>query len=57
MVKRSYSACYSQEKSERERTIEEFLPIIKHLAYKMSRGFDDSYATDDLISAGVTGLL
>ncbi len=42
---------------DREQTIEEFLPIIKHLAYKVSRGFDDDGITEDLISSGVLGLL
>lgn len=57
MSKWSYRSCYRQEVNEREKVIEEFLPVIKHLAFKMSKGFDDNTATDDLISAGVTGLL
>ncbi len=57
MSKWSYRSCYRQEVNEREKIIEEFLPVIKHLAFKMSKGFDDNTATDDLISAGVTGLL
>jgi RNA polymerase sigma factor for flagellar operon FliA len=42
---------------ERERTIEEFIPIIKHLAYKVCRGFEEETVIEDLISAGVIGLL
>jgi RNA polymerase sigma factor FliA len=42
---------------ERERTIEEYLPVIKHLAFKFSKGFQDEPNTDDLISAGILGLL
>ncbi len=42
---------------ERERTIEEFIPVIKHLAYKVARGYDDDTVIEDLISAGVVGLL
>ncbi len=41
----------------RERIIEEFIPIIKHLAYKVSRGFESDNIVEDLISAGVLGLL
>ncbi|MCX8110190.1 MAG: FliA/WhiG family RNA polymerase sigma factor [Syntrophorhabdaceae bacterium] len=43
--------------SEKERLIEEYLPIIKHLAYKITKGFDDETTTEDLISAGIMGLL
>lgn len=43
--------------SEKERLIEEYLPVIKHLAYKISKGFDDETTTEDLISAGIMGLL
>ncbi|MCX7966541.1 MAG: FliA/WhiG family RNA polymerase sigma factor [Syntrophorhabdaceae bacterium] len=42
---------------DRERIIEEYLPIIKYLAYKMSKGFDNEMTMDDLISAGIIGLL
>jgi len=42
---------------EREKTIEEFIPIIKHLAYKVARGFESDNIVEDLISAGVVGLL
>ncbi len=45
------------DKDQREKVIEEFLPVIKHLAYKMSRGFESDNLTDDLISAGIIGLL
>ena len=54
MLKKAYR---KQEADERERVIEEFLPIIKHLAFKVSRGFDDAGITEDLISSGVLGLL
>jgi RNA polymerase sigma factor FliA len=42
---------------ERERVIEEFIPVIKHLAYKITKGFEEDSIIDDLISAGVVGLL
>jgi RNA polymerase sigma factor FliA len=51
------NAYRKQEVDDRERIIEEFLPIIKHLAFKVSRGFDDDGITEDLISSGVLGLL
>ncbi len=54
MLKKAYKR---QEVDERERIIDEFLPIIKHLAFKVSRGFDDDSITEDLISSGVLGLL
>ena len=54
MLKKAYK---KQEVDDRERIIEEFLPIIKHLAFKVSRGFDDDGITEDLISSGVLGLL
>jgi len=54
MIKKAYRR---QEPDEREKIIEEFLPIIKHLAFKVSRGFDDDGITEDLISSGVLGLL
>ena len=54
MLKKAYR---KQEADEREKIIEEFLPIIKHLAFKVSRGFDDDGITEDLISSGVLGLL
>jgi len=44
-------------KDTREKTIEEFLPVIKHLAYKVARGFENENLIDDLISAGIIGLL
>ncbi len=43
--------------TEKEKTIEEFIPIIKHLAYKVSKRFEDDNIIDDLISAGIVGLL
>jgi len=54
MLKKAYRR---QEADEREKVIAEFLPIIKHLAFKVSRGFDDEGVTEDLISSGVLGLL
>jgi RNA polymerase sigma factor for flagellar operon FliA len=42
---------------DREKIIEELMPVIKHLAYKISFGFDDATLIDDLVSAGVMGLL
>jgi len=54
MLKKAYR---KQEVDEREKIIEEFLPIIKHLAFKVSRGFDDDGITEDLIASGVLGLL
>lgn len=54
MWKRAYA---NAQEDDRERTIEEFAPIIKNLAYKISKGFEDSFVIDDLISAGITGLL
>jgi RNA polymerase sigma factor for flagellar operon FliA len=49
---------YTQmDKDSREKTIEEFLPVIKHLAYKVARGFENENLIDDLISAGIIGLL
>jgi DNA-directed RNA polymerase specialized sigma subunit len=52
MLKKAYKR---QEVDERERIIDEFLPIIKHLAFKVSRGFDDDSITEDLISSGGSG--
>jgi RNA polymerase sigma factor for flagellar operon FliA len=54
MLKKAYR---KQEVDDREKVVEEFLPIIKHLAFKVSRGFDDDGITEDLISSGVLGLL
>ena len=45
------------DKSAREKIVEEFLPVIKHLAYKVARGFENENLIDDLISAGIIGLL
>jgi RNA polymerase sigma factor for flagellar operon FliA len=45
------------DKSSRDKVIEEFLPVIKHLAYKVARGFENENLIDDLISAGIIGLL
>lgn len=54
MYKRAYA---NKQVDERERTIGEFMPIIKNLAYKISKGFEDNHIIDDLISAGIMGLL
>jgi RNA polymerase sigma factor FliA len=53
-----YKNAYALTKDdERERTIEEFIPIIKHLAYKVCKGFEEGTIIEDLISAGIIGLL
>ncbi len=54
MWKRAYAKNYVDE---REKTIDEFVPIIKHLAYKVSKRYEDDVIIEDLISAGVVGLL
>ncbi|MGD0232219.1 MAG: FliA/WhiG family RNA polymerase sigma factor [Syntrophorhabdales bacterium] len=54
MLHRAYTKL---DKDSRERVIEEFLPAIKHLAYKVARGFENDNLVDDLISAGIIGLL
>jgi len=54
MLKHAYA---KQIEDERERVIEEFIPVIRHLAYKVSKGCDDDSIIDDLISAGIMGLL
>ncbi|OPX98295.1 MAG: RNA polymerase sigma factor FliA [Syntrophorhabdus sp. PtaB.Bin006] len=54
MWKRAYA---KTQEDDRERTIEEFVPIIKNLAYKISKGFEDNSVIDDLVSAGIMGLL
>lgn len=54
MWKKGYAREY---KDDRERTIDEFVPIIKHLAYKVSRRYEDDEIIEDLISAGIVGLL
>jgi hypothetical protein len=33
---------------DREKTIEELMPVIKHLAYKISYGFDDDMLIDEI---------
>ena len=52
--KKAYAGAY---KDDRERVIDEFVPIIKHLAYKVSRKYEDDEIIEDLISAGIVGLL
>jgi len=42
---------------DREEILTDFLPLIKHVASKLVRGFDDDTLIEDLISAGVLGLL
>src|SRR5512137_2352513 len=54
MWKRAYA---QNLEDERERIVDEFIPIIKHLAYKVSKGFEDDNIIEDLISAGIIGLL
>jgi RNA polymerase sigma factor FliA len=54
MWKRAYA---QNIEDERERIVEEFIPIIKHLAYKVSKGFEEKNMIEDLISAGIVGLL
>jgi RNA polymerase sigma factor FliA len=54
MWKKAYARTIEDE---RDRIIDEFIPVIKHLAYKVSRGYDDDNLIEDLISAGVMGLL
>ncbi|MDW8002899.1 MAG: FliA/WhiG family RNA polymerase sigma factor [Deltaproteobacteria bacterium] len=44
-------------KSEKEKLIEEFVPIIKALALKVARGINDETLLEDLVSAGLIGLL
>ncbi len=54
MLKKGYAA-YA--KNEKEKIIEEFVPVIKTLALKVAKGINDESLLDDLISAGVLGLL
>jgi RNA polymerase sigma factor for flagellar operon FliA len=54
MWKRAYAQSADDD---RERIVEEFIPIIKHLAYKVSKGFEERNMIEDLISAGIVGLL
>jgi RNA polymerase sigma factor for flagellar operon FliA len=54
MWKRAYAKAYVDE---RDRIIDEFVPVIRHLAYKVSKRYDDDDIIEDLISAGVVGLL
>ncbi len=54
MWKRAYAkTCVD----EREKIIDEFIPVVKHLAYKVSKRYDDDDIIEDLISAGIVGLL
>jgi RNA polymerase sigma factor for flagellar operon FliA len=54
MIKKGYEAYV---KNEKERIIEEFVPVIKALALKVAKGINDETLIEDLISAGVLGLL
>ncbi len=54
MLKKAYTR---NETNERDKIVEEFVPIIKHLAYKVSKGYEDNNMIEDLVSAGVVGLL
>jgi RNA polymerase sigma factor for flagellar operon FliA len=54
MIKKGYEAYV---KNEKERIIEEFVPVIKALALKVAKGMNDETLIEDLISAGVLGLL
>jgi RNA polymerase sigma factor for flagellar operon FliA len=54
MWKRAYAnSCVD----EREKIIDDFIPVVKHLAYKVSKRYDDDEIIEDLISAGIVGLL
>jgi RNA polymerase sigma factor FliA len=55
MYKNAYAK--TKEEDDRERTIEELIPVIKHLAYKVCKGFEEASIIEDLISAGIIGLL
>ena len=57
MCKSCKSEMVREYEDERERIVDEFIPIIKHLAYKVSKGFEEDNIIEDLISAGITGLL
>jgi RNA polymerase sigma factor FliA len=53
-----WTTAYAQNiEDEREKIVEEFIPIVKHLAYKVSKGFEEKNMIEDLISAGIVGLL
>lgn len=54
MYKRTYKSAHA---NERERVIQEFLPVIRHMAFKFQRGFENENEIDDLMSAGILGLL
>ena len=54
MRTRAFPKTYAVDK---EKIIEEMMPVMKHLAYKISFGFEDDTLVDDLMSAGVMGLL
>ena len=54
MIPKAYA---NADKDFRDKVVEEFLPVIKHLAYKMARGFENDNFVDDLVSAGIIGLL
>jgi len=54
MLKYSYKRFQEDEK---EKILEDVIPLIKHLAYKVSKGIEDDDLLEDLISAGIVGLL
>jgi len=54
MWKRACAKAYVDEK---DRIIDEFVPIVKHLAYKVSKSYEGGDIIEDLISAGIVGLL
>jgi RNA polymerase sigma factor for flagellar operon FliA len=54
MLKNPYSRLAT---SEKERLLEELLPMVKHLAYKLMRGCEGSDLLEDLMQAGIVGLL
>jgi RNA polymerase sigma factor for flagellar operon FliA len=51
---RAYKA---QLANERARIVDEYLPVIKHFAYKLTLNADEAQFREDLVSAGVIGLL
>lgn len=54
MLKRAYSRLANQE---REKLIMDLLPMVKHLAYKLVRGCGSNDLLEDLMQAGIVGLL
>jgi len=54
MLRHSYKRFQEDEK---EKILEEVIPLIKHLANKVSKGNEDESLLEDLISAGILGFL